>query len=126
MFTPCLAPLSFHTARTRRFLPLETLLPVGVSVSVNVLVYMCVSYVSDRKHVHASCPVHAGMDSIPSEILNRISSSENGWRVGLYVSNATPARWLCVEDHALMALNNYQFRASLMIFERGRPQTLIL
>lgn len=117
MFTPCLAPLSFHTARTRRFLPLETLLPVGVSVSVNVL---------DRKHVHASCPVHAGMDSIPSEILNRISSSENGWRVGLYVSNATPARWLCVVDHALMALNNYQFRASLMIFERGRPQTLIL
>lgn len=73
----------------------DSKLPVGVNVSVNVFVYMCVSCVIDRQHVHASRPVHDGMDSSPSVTLDRISSSENRLRVGLYVSNSMHSKVCC-------------------------------
>lgn len=40
-------------------------LPTGVNLSVNVSLYMCVDYVIDWQPVHASRPMHAGMDSSP-------------------------------------------------------------
>lgn len=44
----------------------DSKLPAGVNLSVNVSLYMCVNYVIDWQHVHASRPLHAGMDSSPS------------------------------------------------------------
>lgn len=93
-------------------------LPVGVNVSISAFACMCVCYVIDRQHVNVLHPVHAGMDSNPSEAHNRINSSEIGWRAGHHMCQF---QCICVVDYVLMPLNSHHFSASLMIFEQGQP-----
>lgn len=60
---------------------------------------MCVTYVTDSKHVHARRPVHAGMHSSPFGTLQKMDGGLD-WR---------QIQCMCAVDGALMTLNNHQF-----------------